>query len=490
MAPPLTTASEPQDSACPATGEPSTGRGASVSPVPLQALAVWIAATVAMTLRVLSWKPSQTPDAWAYLAWGQALLRAERPLYNHALTTPKPLGMLLGMIAGPLPPERGFQLVVIVLLGAMAAALYWVAFNTAGTVGAAVALACLGTSAVIGQSLQKSLIDGAAAALVMLAIATSGRRRLLCLILAGLARPEAWLLTGVAAYSQASGSPRRRLALGLLGAALAPLIWSTADLLLAGNAFASSDRANTIVKTMRLSPPALSTSPGQIASATATDIGAAAAAAGLAGILLLVIRGHRKSGVVDPLVVAVLIGWPAAALVEMRFVPFEARYLFAAMAPLLVGCAVVGGVILRKPRLGGAWFASVCASIAFALALSLGSGGPAVPRQTTNGLPVIERALGCGHLEVYGRAVGDQTGTRQAARLVPALAALSHHSLHDFVIGPTPGHLSALLWIGGRRPPRPGWVVTQIPPGALGGLTRLLFPSGSLAVTPACAARG
>jgi hypothetical protein len=190
---------------------------------------------------------------------------------------------------------------------------------------------------------------------------------------------------------------------------------------------------------------------------------------------------------VDPLTVAVLIGWPAAILVETRYVPFEARFLFAAMAPLLVGCAVVGGVILRRPQLDRAWLAAVCASIAFALALPLGSGSAAVSRQTTDGLPAIEHALKCGPLEVYGRAVGDQTGTRRAARLLPALAALSHHSLHDFVIGTTPGHISALLWIGGRLPPRPGWVVTQIPPGAL-GVTRLLFPSGSLAVTPACAA--
>src|SRR6478609_1409857 len=118
--PPLTTSSEPQDSMGVASAGPSTaGWRPSVSPVPIQALAVWVAATVAMTWRVLSWTPRQSPDAWAYLAWGQALLRGERPLYNHALTTPKPLGLLLGMIAEPLPPDRGFQLVVIVLLGAM-----------------------------------------------------------------------------------------------------------------------------------------------------------------------------------------------------------------------------------------------------------------------------------------------------------------------------------------------------------------------------------
>lgn len=442
----------------------------------MPAVAVLVSATVAMTWRVLSSKPSQSPDAWAYLAWGQALLRGERPLYDHALTTPKPLGMLLGVLVEPLPPDRGFQLAVIALLGVMAAALYWVAFQQAGTVGAVVALACLGLSAVIGSSLKFGLIDGAAAGLVMLAIATRGRRRLACLILAGLARPEAWLLAGVAAYSQATGGFHRRLAFGLFSAAIAPLIWLTADLAFAGDPLASSDRADAIVSIMNNTRPALSSMPRHIAIATARDIGGFTAAAGLAGVILLAIRNHRR-GSVDPLVTAVLVGWPAAVLVETRDVPFQSRYLFPMMMPLLVGCAVICGAVLRGRRLGGAWLAAGCASIAFALAVVVStppSSGAARPM--TAELTAISGALRCGALEVYAHSFGSQTGARQATVLIPQLAALTRHSLHDFVIGPSPRHLSGLLWLGRRHVPhRPHWIVRHI-------------PLGTLAVTPACAA--
>ena len=72
---------------------------------------------------------------------------------------------------------------------------------------------------------------------------------------------------------------------------------------------------------------------------------------------------------VSALVTAVLVGWPAAVLVETRDVPFQSRYLFSMMMPLLVGCAVICGAVLRGRRLGGAWLAAGCASIAFALAV-------------------------------------------------------------------------------------------------------------------------
>jgi hypothetical protein len=147
------------------------------------------------------------------------------------------------------------------------------------------------------------------------------------------------------------------------------------------------------------------------------------------------------------------------------------------MMPLVVGCAVIGGAVLGGRRLGGAWLAAGCASIAFALAVVVStppSSGAARPM--TAELTAISGALQCGALEVYAHSFGSQTGARRATALIPQLAALTRHSLHDFVIGPSPRHLSGLLWLGRRHvPPRPHWIVRQI-------------PLGTLAVTPACAA--
>jgi hypothetical protein len=136
---------------------------------------------------------------------------------------------------------------------------------------------------------------------------------------------------------------------------------------------------------------------------------------------------------------------------------------------------VICGTVLHGRRLGGAWLAAGCASIAFALAVVSTPPRSGVSRPTTAELTAIGGALQCGSLEVYGHTNGSQTGARRATRLIPKLAALTHHSLHDFVIGPSLGHLSGLLWLGGHFPRRPGWVVKQ-------------FPSGTLAISSACAA--
>ena len=198
----------------------------------------------ALVWRVLSWPPTQSPDAWAYVAWGQALAAGQRPAFAQSLTTPKPLGTLLGAAVSPLPPQRAFQAAVIVSLAALAAALFWVAYRLAGTIGATVALAALGFSAALATSLRSALVDGIAAALVMLALATRGRTRLVCLIVVGLGRPEAWPLAGVAAYADAGGSVRRRLVHAALATAAAPLIWVLTDLVLTGDPLATLHRTN------------------------------------------------------------------------------------------------------------------------------------------------------------------------------------------------------------------------------------------------------
>src|SRR5690348_15093048 len=89
---------------------------------------VFVASVVVVWWRCLSWPASGQADAWAYSAWGQALGRGQRPLYDQALTTPKPLGLVLGLIVSPVSPPRAFQAAVAVFLGVLAAALFWGAF--------------------------------------------------------------------------------------------------------------------------------------------------------------------------------------------------------------------------------------------------------------------------------------------------------------------------------------------------------------------------
>ena len=214
--------------------------------MPWQGLPVFAASAAVMIWLVASWGPSQSSDAWAYTAWGQALARGQQPLYDQALTTPKPLGLAIGALVSPLQPQRGFQIAVVVSLAGLAAALFWAAFRVAGTVGAVVALGALGLSNVVSDALHSALIDGVAVALVMLALATRGRVRLGCLFLAGVARPEAWILCGIAAYAEAAGSRSRRLVVGAVATAAAPAVWVAVDFALSGDPLASLHRAHAI----------------------------------------------------------------------------------------------------------------------------------------------------------------------------------------------------------------------------------------------------
>src|SRR6516165_8159249 len=63
---------------------------------------VFVACAAILFWRALSWAPSERGDAWEYTAWGQALSRGERPVYGHAMTTPKPLGFAVGLLVSPM----------------------------------------------------------------------------------------------------------------------------------------------------------------------------------------------------------------------------------------------------------------------------------------------------------------------------------------------------------------------------------------------------
>src|SRR5919108_2685998 len=93
--------------------------------------------------RVLAWPSAQSPDAWAYLAWGNGLVHGEQPAYELSSTAPKPLGTLLGAILWPLPPERAFGVLAAISLGVLFGALFAAAYRRAGGAAAVVALIVL-----------------------------------------------------------------------------------------------------------------------------------------------------------------------------------------------------------------------------------------------------------------------------------------------------------------------------------------------------------
>jgi hypothetical protein len=435
-------------------------------------VAVFLASAGALAWRVSSWPPSQSPDAWAYVAWGQALARGERPLYDRALTTPKPLGSLLGLLVSLLPPQRAFQTAVLVALAVTAAALFWAAYRQSGTLGATVALGALGLSYVVGGSLRAALIDAIGVALVMVALVTRGRVRLACLLVAGLARPEAWVLAAIAAYADASGGVRRRLIAGALAGAAAPIVWIGLDYALTGDPRATTHRARAIVDVTRGGETStLASLPGLIRSGAIADFGLVVAVLGVVGVAIVAVRGVR-SGRFDPLPPAVIVVWGLGIFAETGSVPFKERFLFPMAGPLLLGVAFVVAAPLAGRLRGPPLLAVVCASIAFVL------GAGTMPTPTSHdvnllrAIPTIGRALRCGTMDVEGHATSGITGHYPGA-ITPLLAAMTHRSLHRFLIGRSRRRFMAVFVLG-HGPAPPGW------PGRR-------FSFGTVAVSPACA---
>src|SRR6266508_23288 len=162
----------------------------------------------------------------------------EQLVYNTA-TTPKPLASVLAAIVSPLPPTRAWALVVGLALGVLVASLLAAGSREAGTLGGVAAVGAFVVAAPLDRVLWTSLVDAVTAALVVLAIALRGRARIASLVLAGLLRPEAWVLSALAGYVESAGSRLRRLLLGIGAGVLPLLLWTAFDLAVTGDPRAS-----------------------------------------------------------------------------------------------------------------------------------------------------------------------------------------------------------------------------------------------------------
>src|SRR5262249_14951608 len=140
-------------------------------------------------------------------------------------TTPKPLAALLGLAVSPLPTARAWAAVVVLATAILAAATFAYGRRVGGPLGAVVAVAGLAVIPALPPAMYGGEIDLVSAALLVLAVVSGPRARVALMILLGLVRPLAWPLAGVAAFLAARGSIHRRAALGVAGAAAAPLIW-------------------------------------------------------------------------------------------------------------------------------------------------------------------------------------------------------------------------------------------------------------------------
>ena len=178
------------------------------------------------------------------LLWARDLADGHTPDYGAPFApTPHPLSIAWSFLGLPFGDRAGSAMVLLALIGL--GALVWVVFRLGQTlfstwVGAIAALVVLTRPAIVRDALL-GYQDVPFAALVIGAVVLEARRPrrgtavLVTLGLAGLLRPEAWVLSGLyVLYLWRDVAPRERVRLVALAAA-APLIWAFTDLLVTGD---------------------------------------------------------------------------------------------------------------------------------------------------------------------------------------------------------------------------------------------------------------
>lgn len=211
-----------------------------------------LAALVLATVLVWALAPTYPNyDTYFHLGWGRQLLHGMAPGFEtYAAPTQHPLFVGIAALAA-LFGRAGERVVVLITLLSWVALVYGtfrIGRAVFGWVPGLVAAALVASSFAFLLDAAKAFVDTPFVALVVAAaaLAADGPERRFAvmgvLTLAGLLRPEAWLLAGGWWLWCARARPRppRRQVLGLAAlAAAAPLGWALCDLLVTGDALYS-----------------------------------------------------------------------------------------------------------------------------------------------------------------------------------------------------------------------------------------------------------
>jgi hypothetical protein len=460
------------------TGERLSRRSASERlTLLLPAIAIAGLGGAAFLWRTLAWQPAVRVDGWAYAAWGQALARGERPLFDLGATTPKPLAALLGVLVVPLPPERAFAVVAALALGALAGSLFAAAYREGGVVAAAVSVVALAVGVRLNVVVAFGYIDAVVSALILAGVALRGRLRIAALVLAGLLRPEAWVLATVAGFSQTAGPLRRRAGAALVAGVVAPALWVLSDLVLIRDPLGTLHWQSARQREQGVENVSWTDVPGDFWSALTQEGSALIVVAGLLGLGLHYARARRR-GSADPLPLAVVALWSVLIAFETYYGGgLNSRYLLPVVPVLALGCGLLAAQVLAsRLRVRSPWPGVAVAAGALLLVTVSMDIGPGVPRQIARNAaiaatrPAIQSVLSCGRLGVTRRTA--------ARDVIPQLAASSRRSLYEFGIYRKGGRFAAVLHATQRKrlvdPVLPPW-------------PRHDTALGPLAVAPGCA---
>ena len=288
-----------------------------------------------------------TDASWT-LVWGRELLHLQTPSFAEG-ATPHPLTNVLGVIAAALHPasETVLQVAGYAAVGGLVTGVFALGRSLFGVAVGVLAAALVATRDTLLFYGALAYVDVIFAALVVWAIALEAARPrrgvpvLALLAVAGLARPEAWLLAG-AYWLYARPADRREALRWAVLVVAPPLLWLAIDLLLTGDPLFSFTA--TTEATDRSGRPTgldglLTEGPRILARTARPDVCLAA----LAGLAVAWRAGHLKL-LGGALVASAL----ATAVPVLAGTPLNDRYLMVTMALLCVAAAAPLAVVLSR----------------------------------------------------------------------------------------------------------------------------------------------
>lgn len=302
-------------------------------------------------------------DAYQHLVWGRDLLDGMAPGFEtFAAPTQHPLYLALAALlslAGQ-DADRLLVLVTVLSLVALTAGTYVLARGLFGTWPAAAAALFVGSSFAFLLYAVRAFLDVPFLALVVWAAALEvarwrrGLAPMILLALAGLLRPEAWVLAGLYWLWCLSGrSTRERLGLLALVAA-APVIWALVDLAVTGDPLFSVRATSSLAEALGRER-GLRHVPSSFVSFLADVARPPVAAAGVLGVVLAVRRfGWRRMAVPLALLGAGALTFAGTGVAGLAILP---RYLTvpAIGLCLFAGYAVLGFTTLEPGPLRDRW---------------------------------------------------------------------------------------------------------------------------------------
>ena len=198
---------------------------------------------LAVLLVFLVWQTYPNYDTYYTLVWGQELAHGHLPDYDVFRTpTPHPLSTFVAWTLAPFGTASDRLLVLVSLFGLLGfyAVVYLFCRRLLGRLVALIALVVVATRTDMQLLALRAMFDLPfyllvfGAALLELRRPRCGWPVLALLALAGLLRPEAWLLAGVYWLYLVPVTPRPQLARLALLVAAAPVIWLAWDLIVTG----------------------------------------------------------------------------------------------------------------------------------------------------------------------------------------------------------------------------------------------------------------